>query len=206
MKVKLLKVTQKLIDNYEALLEELPFDRREKTEKIKNNEKYRSLAAGLLLSCCMKEYGLDHKKCTLKYGENGKPYIENSDFHFNLSHSGDYAVIVYGDRECGIDIQCRKAGVNRVANRYFTEKEIEYIAKNEDAFFDIWACKESYLKAIGKGLTKRLDSFECVPVGGVALVGEYKIKVQRFEGYSVAVCLKGEVFDGEIKGVCDADF
>lgn len=50
MKVKLLKVTQKLIDNYEALLEELPFDRREKTEKIKNNEKYRSLAAGLLLS------------------------------------------------------------------------------------------------------------------------------------------------------------
>lgn len=201
MKVKLLKITDDLINNYKMLLDFLPTDRREATEKITNKEKYRSLAAGLLLSLCMEECGINFREVKILRGKNGKPYIENDGFYFNLSHSGDYAAIVYGDSECGIDIQQHREKSCKIANRFFTENEKRYLEENKDAFFDIWACKESYLKALSVGLTKKLDSFECVPVDCKVDIDEYKIKIFKISNHSIAVCLKGERFDADIEEI-----
>ena len=57
-------------------------------------------------------------------GEFGKPYFtENNDFKFNISHSGDWAVIAVSDCEIGIDIE--KIGKLRtnIEKRILHEKE-----------------------------------------------------------------------------------
>jgi 4'-phosphopantetheinyl transferase len=97
-------------------------------------------------------------------GEYGKPYLaiggERTAVEFNVSHSGDYALMGFGqDGELGVDVeQHRKMkDVLEVARTVFSEEEIvflEGLGKEERrrAFFRIWTCKEAVLKAEGLGL------------------------------------------------------
>lgn len=73
----------------------------------------------------------------------------------------------------------------KVAKRYFTEREQKYIFDSQDkdiAFYYIWTRKEAYLKKTGDGLSKKLISFEVLgdAVEGIFknyTVGEYMISV-----------------------------
>lgn len=101
-------------------------------------------------------------------GSHGKPVLqEGDDIRFNLSHSGDYALIaVSRGREVGVDIECaRRDNSNaEVARRFFSAREVaalEMLPESERAraFFDCWARKEAYVKARGEGLSVPLDRF-----------------------------------------------
>lgn len=73
-------------------------DRREKVKKLKNPIPARlSLAAGLLLRFAMEKSGQENRLSDIEVSVHGKPYLKDTDFHFSLSHSGEYAVCVYGD-------------------------------------------------------------------------------------------------------------
>lgn len=92
------------------------------------------------------------EKLEFKTSENGKPYIENySDFNFNISHTSGAIAIAISDSPVGIDIEKIRKADFRVAKRFFTEKENEYIkAQNSDTrFFEIWTKKEAYIKKNG---------------------------------------------------------
>ena len=114
-------------------------------------------------------------------GEYGKPKLVEAQFkqtgiHFNLSHSGEYLYIgvlhseqEYSDILLGVDIERERAktDIHGILNRYFSETEIKELLalpaeKQRQRFFDLWALKESYIKATGKGLATRLDSFSFV--------------------------------------------
>lgn len=97
------------------------------------------------------------------YTENKKPFIsDKSDFHFNVSHSGNWLVMVFSRNPCGIDVEKIQPdfdfeGVIRIT---FHPEEIGYILQNPDhsnAFFRIWSIKESFLKATGVGLIDNLN-------------------------------------------------
>ncbi len=101
----------------------------------------------------------------LVYGEKGKPHIQNlSDVHFNISHSGHYVVCAVADKEIGVDVErIRKVNL-RIAERFFSAPELfDLMQLDEEArklyFITLWTIKESYLKAIGRGLTQHLNSF-----------------------------------------------
>jgi 4'-phosphopantetheinyl transferase len=91
---------------------------------------------------------------------------------FNISHSGDYVVAAFSDREVGIDIEQRGRARVEVATRFFHPAEIAaLLAAGEEErkrlFIDYWAIKESYLKYLGTGLTRPLSTFrvEIAPAG-----------------------------------------
>lgn len=115
-------------------------------------------------------------------GSNGKPFVKNrADFHFNLSHAGSWVVLAAANSEIGVDVEKITAdeGKLKIADRYFTARERDFIFSETESgtraerFAAIWTGKESYLKYLGTGLTKRLDSFAVIgcavedPVGRI---------------------------------------
>lgn len=128
--------------------------------------------------------------------ENGKPYIEKSNLHFNLSHSGNYALCVCGDEKVGCDLEKIKACNLKVAQRFFCEKEFIALQKNEAspfAFTKMWTLKESALKFSGNGISGGLDSYD---FSEYYEEDEFVMNNLHFfsfdkDGYSVSICSDG---------------
>lgn len=101
---------------------------------------------------------------------HGKPFLENIPVEFNVSHSRDRLLIaVTAGRAVGVDIEFRRSGLNMhsIAARWFAPEEQRFFQCSEkpaDAFFEIWAKKEAYVKALGVGIYKDLSRF-AVPTG-----------------------------------------
>lgn len=100
-------------------------------------------------------------------GENGKPYVEDLDIEFNISHSGDMVVCAVDDKSVGIDIEQVRPIDLTVAKHFCSEEELlnlfGYTPAEKDfsytanealliRFFKIWTEKEAYGKYLGCGL------------------------------------------------------
>jgi 4'-phosphopantetheinyl transferase len=101
--------------------------------------------------------------------EYGKPaLIVNEGIEFNLSHSGDYALIaVTHGQKIGIDIERIRENMEleRIARRFFSQREVTELMslpaeERTIAFFTCWTRKEAYIKGQGLGLSLPLDSFD----------------------------------------------
>ena len=154
-------------NEYETRLANASSCRKEKINKCTLQQKaLENLAAAAVIDEAVKQFGLREKQINYGFGEVGKPYIKNTDIHFNISHSGDYAVCAISDCEVGIDIQKIEKPNLQVAKRFFAKKEYEYILNQPDekskteAFYRIWTLKESFVKAVGVGTNLPFDSFE----------------------------------------------
>lgn len=84
---------------------------------------------------------------------------------FNVSHSGDVAMIAIGDSAClsglGVDVERCDPAVNPfpIADVGCTEREWAYLrtaADPRDVFYPIWVAKEAALKAVGVGIANHL--------------------------------------------------
>ncbi len=168
------------------------------TERIKKCEKnffisgkrYRknnlSLYGRALLGYILKSsYGIS--RFSYHYSENGKPYLENSDVFFSISHSGSYVLCCVSDNEIGCDIERIKDYNPKIAKRFFTEKEAELLERSENkeiTFVSLWTLKESILKKEGTGISGGLDTY---------CFADY-IDKENFTayGYSFFVCCFGE--------------
>jgi 4'-phosphopantetheinyl transferase len=102
----------------------------------------------------------------LEYGAHGKPMLGPgypSPLKFNVSHSGDRALIAIGhDVEVGIDIEAIRPmkGTDEMAARFFSPQETAELRRLPPAsFFTCWTRKEAYLKARGDGLRHKLGGF-----------------------------------------------
>lgn len=146
--------------NDKALLAQMSPRRLEKISRLKKEEaKKQSIGAELLLNHALGIAAPEIKRPVIwKTDENGKLYIPDCDIYVNLSHSGKYAVCAVSDKPVGIDIQiCGKPDME-IAKRFFAPDEVEYLENGGD-FFEIWVKKESFVKAVGKGLGMSLQSF-----------------------------------------------
>ncbi|MBN1650132.1 MAG: 4'-phosphopantetheinyl transferase superfamily protein [Bacteroidales bacterium] len=100
------------------------------------------------------------------YNEHEKPFLKAyPKAHFNISHSGDFVLAAFSDCQVGIDIERNKGNRLKVAKRFFTKEELADLfafteeEKQIDYFYQLWTLKESYMKAIGKGISMSLNSF-----------------------------------------------
>jgi 4'-phosphopantetheinyl transferase len=104
---------------------------------------------------------------TLVEGPHGKPHIgATPPLQFNLSHSGDQAILAVGTAPLGVDIEQMRSGrpFTRLADRFFAAVEAQWLhaqpaASRQRAFYHLWTLKEAYLKALGTGLTLSSQSF-----------------------------------------------
>jgi 4'-phosphopantetheinyl transferase len=101
------------------------------------------------------------------YGAHGKPHVSGSPLRFNISHSGDLAVIALSHVEVGVDVELPRARrSDAIARRFYAPGEIERLfaetdpAQRADSFFRLWTCKEAFLKVTGEGLSRSTRSYE----------------------------------------------
>ncbi len=167
--------------------------RQKKIRALKDeNARWQSLAAGLLLDYGLRQRGLCEKEVRIGTGMHGKPYLTDlPGLFFNLSHSESRILAVFSECAAGCDIQMVKSGSSRIADRFFTEDEAEFIRRSDqnhrdEVFTELWVLKESYLKMTGEGISRDLKSF-CVLDGrrpsGVIF------RVYDMGDYKAAVCI-----------------
>ena len=137
--------------------------RQNRIDRItKEPAKKLSAAAGMLariaIGQCLK---IDPLSITFRRNKNGKPYAENLDIHFSLSHSGNLAVCAVSDQPVGIDVEKIRSVNYHLADKCFTLEERKYVfserQKQQKRFFEIWTKKEAHVKRLGTGITDFLS-------------------------------------------------
>lgn len=142
-------------------------------------DKKQELMAGYLL----KTYLDIEREEQLVINENGKPLLKAGKPFFNLSHSGNYVVLVISDCEIGVDIehimQCHEATIKKVYSPRMQEglTGLSGEEKNEK-FSQLWTEFEARLKLKGTGFGegwKELRDMNCY------------IDTRRVEDYFISV-------------------
>jgi len=104
----------------------------------------------------------------IEIADTRKPYLPNEEYHFSISHCGDYAaVIVSKDHRVGVDIEVVSDKVERIKHKFLKAGELKLVAGcrlpvagnsiNHSAIQPInnltllWCCKEAVFKWYGKG-------------------------------------------------------
>lgn len=133
--------------------------RLEYIDRLHGTARQQSFAASLLLDESIRRcYPSVPRPLDISIHEQGKPYLTDTpNVHFSLSHSGSWVVCAVSDHPVGVDIQQYRSIRLNVANRFFHPDEVQYLstltpAERENAFYTLWALKESYVKADGRGL------------------------------------------------------
>ncbi len=169
----------------------------------------RLLGEALVRFALKKYWNLTSEDYRIDRGEKGKPFIVGvENVFFNISHSGDYVVCAVSDREIGIDIEKRAKARMEVAGRFFHGEEVAQLKmleedKQDQLFFNYWSVKESFLKYIGTGLTRPLNSFIVSFSGGDVSLFEGGNKLPLYvhacpvdDGYACHVCCEYEELTG----------
>ncbi|MGL4614890.1 MAG: 4'-phosphopantetheinyl transferase family protein [Shewanella sp.] len=138
----------------------------------------RTLLSRMMPVRCADGTGYHPKDWCFEYGPKGKPALiaaqrEETGLEFNLSHSGEWLLIgvlhaaAAPSSLFGVDIERSrpKTHIDPILHHYFSAQEqaalraLSDVACQRQRFFDLWALKESYIKATGLGLAQSLQSF-----------------------------------------------
>ncbi|NJM84101.1 MAG: 4'-phosphopantetheinyl transferase superfamily protein [Tabrizicola sp.] len=104
--------------------------------------------------------GVAPARLVLAEGPRGKPGLVGHDLRFNLSHSGDVAVLALSRRgPVGIDLEFidRQADTAGLAQRCFLGQELDVLnrlspTEHRTRFFAFWTAKEARMKLTGEGM------------------------------------------------------
>jgi 4'-phosphopantetheinyl transferase len=134
---------------------------------------YRFIAARGILRQLLGNYlKVSPRSLIFTYSDRGKPQLAAADvaLQFNISHSETYALFGFTlNHLIGVDLEYQKPMTEavKIAQRFFSPREfkiLEATPQKEQArlFFRFWTAKESYLKAIGTGLSGSLAEVEVI--------------------------------------------
>lgn len=140
-------------------------------------------------------------------GPNGKPaFQERDDVHFNISHSGQWAVCALAAVPVGVDVEHLRKVNPSLAERFFSPDEVASLRAlpaemQDEKFIQLWTLKESFLKAIGRGLTRSLNSFSIrqqdviYTITGDDSAGDYRLRLFDLAlDYMLAACAPSDDF------------
>jgi 4'-phosphopantetheinyl transferase len=150
----------------------------------------RGLRRAVLAECTGREAG------DLEFYEDGesKPrLVDGEGWDFNLSHAGDYVVVVAGRTAVGVDLEKIREvrEMTALVRRYFHADEVKAWEKleegqKEEGFFVLWSAREAAMKCAGLGLAKglavtRVDPAILSQTAADAVVGAMAVRVERRE-------------------------
>lgn len=134
---------------FDKWFEKMNSERQEKILRLQNDaDKQRSLLAGILLN-----FGLEKDRFAKQ-------------IFYSISHSGNYVICVLANRRVGVDIEnkfrsvfseSKEEQLNKIAKKCLTMgEEIRFYScdgeEKVELMMKLWTRKESYSKAVGKGL------------------------------------------------------
>ena len=187
---------------FRHLYESVPDFRKESIDKIRpQSGKALSLGVSLLLVRALEEAGIPDPE--FGFNEHGKPFLRGSSLRFNLSHSGERAVCLVSDRECGCDTEKVRDANLKIATRYFSPPERDLLLSLSDSdeqnrmFFRLWTLKESFMKATGLGFSLPMSGFSIRISGDSVSVDQtsdpFSYSFSEFDfgdGYRYACCFR----------------
>jgi 4'-phosphopantetheinyl transferase len=151
--------------------------------------------------------------------EYGKPFLQNNrNFFYNISHSGEWVVCAFANSAVGIDVEKMASVDLHLAQRILTPAEYEaFLTKSSSEqqlyFYSLWTLKESFIKAVGKGLSIPLDSFAIRGDPGAYFTiypepggDRYFFKQYDWgEAYRLSLCATTNIFSAKVKLVTVAE-
>lgn len=141
----------------------------------------------------------------LTYSQEGKPNLSDGVF-ISITHSYEFSAIILSAKPVGIDIEKQRDKIERIAHKFVSDKEQEYLSKFKHkirALTTIWGAKESLYKLYGvaglsfkqhievapfeqeKGYTKSSIHYE-------KHLEFYEISFSEFEGFT---CVYAQTID-----------
>jgi 4'-phosphopantetheinyl transferase len=190
----------------------LSADERERAARFRfpgGTERY-TVAHGCLRHILARYLDCDPKQLCFSTNEYGKPALQGYNLEFNLSHSGERALVAVSlARRVGVDVEHIRPDLEliKTADRFFSQNEVtELMAlpphQHQIAFFNCWSRKEAYIKALGLGLSLPLDSFD-VSLADPAILRATRpdeaeaarwrlLSLEVEPGYTAAVAVEGQ--------------
>ena len=93
----------------------------------------------------------------VQIADTNKPYLPDEQYHFSISHCGDYAAaIVSRDKRVGIDVELTTNKIVKIKDKYLSQEE-QHLFNTESLTTDyhlltlLWSAKESVFKWYGQG-------------------------------------------------------
>jgi 4'-phosphopantetheinyl transferase len=174
----------------ERLAEHLDAGERERAQRLADRQRW-IVARAALRIVLAGELGVAPAEVAFALGEHGKPELPGSALRFNLSHSGDRALIALASGvEVGVDVE-RTARRSRAVERSLTTGE-RAAMRGPDRHVEllqIWCRKEALAKAMGGGLGWAPEDFDTSRPEGHVIED-----LDVGEGYVGAVAVAGEAF------------
>jgi len=206
-----------------AALREVEPEEAARVERFRFAEDRKRALAGRLLAraAVVRGTGAAWRDVALRRTEANKPYaalregVDPPRFNFNVSHHGDWVAVASHDRlRVGVDVMRfddpprGEAAFMESFASYFTPHEWSQI-RGADApmrrFYEFWALKESYIKAVGVGLgfpLQRISFTRAPPHLATAAVDGRELADWHFdlgrldERHCVAVALGSDADEG----------
>ncbi len=186
-----------------------------KREELKSRGLFSDLVARYVL---MKRTEMANKEIDFVKNRFGKPFLEGRpDVQFNVSHSGIWIVFAVDDLQVGVDVEQVQPIDFSICEHYFSKDEYaDLIAKSdrEGYFFALWTLKESFLKILGEGLWRPLNTFSikyftptqiAIWAGGRPVPGIYFRPYDIHKEYKVALCAAHQQFPPYVKTITIED-
>jgi 4'-phosphopantetheinyl transferase len=143
------------------------------------------------------------------YGQFGKPELLHRRLRFNLSHSGDHALMAISQHSVGVDLEfmgrqanAELSGLIDLVCHPEEKANLALLPETEKAamFYRLWTQKEAYCKMLGVGLQQSLDRlrFRATAVPSVfqvcdeeseQLSASFVHNLCLLDGYAASLCL-----------------
>lgn len=157
-----------------------------------------------------------HGECVkIIYDEDRKPQYKfldgYDDYHFNISHSCDIVVCAISMESVGVDIEKKSIFPQEIIDYIYNDNEIKCCQNDNGCAYKLWTRKESYLKAIGKGICGIRSMKSLIHEGKVSDNYEgYKfVELAINEEYEAVACTKADIDVAnliEVDGECLIQF
>ena len=147
------------------------------------HKRLQHLAGRYLLQYLFPDFPYDE----MLIADTRKPYLPYEQYHFSISHSGNYAAaIVSSSQRVGIDIEIPRATVLIIAHKFLSQNERnEFQVSSELTFYNLqlltllWCTKEAMFKWWGWG---EVDFSEMLQINYFDLHDEGSIQAQFVKG------------------------
>jgi 4'-phosphopantetheinyl transferase EntD len=153
---KITESTDELFKNLQLKNEELI--------KVRNFSLDKRKQEFLAVRCLLKQI-LNHD-AEVNYLASGKPVLSNSHYYISISHTKGYAAVALSKSPfSGIDIEYPSERVNRVYQRFVSEKEQAFIPEDQKLIYYtlIWCLKETMYKLFDDCNIIFNQHFQCAP-------------------------------------------
>jgi phosphopantetheinyl transferase len=190
----------KIEETEEFFLKRVPF----KKEVSHPHKRLQHLAGRYLLPVLFDDFPLDE----ILIADTRKPFLQNEQYHFSISHCGQYAAAIASTIErVGVDIELITPKIEKIREKFLGEAEWKLASKSfrnpnsrlptPDSLLLtlLWSCKEAIFKWYGNG---ELDFKKHMQLTSISQIDNDQLITVPFsflKGMGQSLCLNGIILE-----------